>query len=506
MIGSGMSELPLPPAEASAQPARRKAPSARRIIAFAVVVGILGLLIVPACYWGERWRGRRAWKKYETEAKARGVKLDSAEFFRYKIPDANNFASIPIFEAAFRADDRGEPVPDPFELPNSKDNPRPRFGDHIKQQPIDLVAWQKYLVKARLLPAAGASAADDVLKALESRAASLAQLQEAARRPHGRFPVHWERHWEAGVPHLELVCNAAKLHLLRMAAHLAQDRSSDAYEDFCDSMRLARALREEPEIISELARSTIVESTVETFWSGLAAHQWAEPELEKIGADLAALDWVGEYHFAMVSERASLNELFDLMAKNPSMFRKLIRLESPEPKKNERWLIFYPSGWHYWSRVRFIQYYDELLARADAGTHRWSLALPAPSSPDAVTASPENLPLMFFKVAAAELKMVEARCVWFATTADQARVASALERFRLVHGSYPAELAELVPAFLSAAPADVVNGEPYHYRRTDDGSFVLYSVGLNLHDDGGVDDPTKNSHKQLDWVWRYPAK
>ena len=89
---------------------------------------------------------------------------------------------------------------------------------------------------------------------------------------------------------------------------------------------------------------------------------------------------------------------------------------------------------------------------------------------------------------------------------DLALVACALERFRLARGNYPKALAELAPEFLPGIPVEIVNGEPYRYRRTDDGSFVLYSVGTDLRDDGGVIDPKKKTSKQDDWVWRYPAK
>ena len=38
-------------------------------------------------------------------------------------------------------------------------------------------------------------------------------------------------------------------------------------------------------------------------------------------------------------------------------------------------------------------------------------------------------------------------------------------------------------------PHDIINGQPLHYRRTDDGQFVLYSVGWDEKDDGGVPVP-----------------
>src|SRR5712671_5398843 len=53
----------------------------------------------------QAWAGLAAWNGYEKEAKQRGVKLDFADYIPPKIPDAENFASIPIFDAVFRATD-----------------------------------------------------------------------------------------------------------------------------------------------------------------------------------------------------------------------------------------------------------------------------------------------------------------------------------------------------------------------------------------------------------------
>lgn len=63
--------------------------------------------------------------------------------------------------------------------------------------------------------------------------------------------------------------------------------------------------------------------------------------------------------------------------------------------------------------------------------------------------------------------------------------AIALERYRGKHGAYPATLAPLAPELLKAVPLDFMDGKPLRYRLTDDGHFVLYSVGLDCVDDGG---------------------
>jgi len=92
---------------------------------------------------------------------------------------------------------------------------------------------------------------------------------------------------------------------------------------------------------------------------------------------------------------------------------------------------------------------------------------------------------------------------------DLARIACALERYRLAHGQYPETLDALAPQFIGKLPHDIINGQPLHYRRTDDGKFLLYSVGWNETDDGGQvafkKDGSEDREKG-DWVWQYPLK
>ena len=62
--------------------------------------------------------------------------------------------------------------------------------------------------------------------------------------------------------------------------------------------------------------------------------------------------------------------------------------------------------------------------------------------------------------------------------------AIAIERFRLARGKLPENLNELTPQFLTNVPTDPFNDEPLLYHRLSKG-YVIYSVGLDGHDDGG---------------------
>jgi hypothetical protein len=67
---------------------------------------------------------------------------------------------------------------------------------------------------------------------------------------------------------------------------------------------------------------------------------------------------------------------------------------------------------------------------------------------------------------------------------------TALERYQRAHGRYPATLAELVPAYMKTVPIDICTGSaslPLRYATQNDGqAYLLYSVGLDMRDDGGI--------------------
>ena len=106
------------------------------------------------------------------------------------------------------------------------------------------------------------------------------------------------------------------------------------------------------------------------------------------------------------------------------------------------------------------------------------------------------------------------------TLANEAQIVCALERYRLAHGEYPETLDVLTPQFIEKLPHDIIGGQPsqgsgsasqpLHYRRTEGGQFILYSVGRNETDDGGTVVFSKSGsavdRDQGDWVWQYPVK
>jgi hypothetical protein len=182
-------------------------------------------------------------------------------------------------------------------------------------------------------------------------------------------------------------------------------------------------------------------------------------------------------------------------------------------------LAFGPAGWFDQNELRIARFYS-----------RWYL--PAVNEQDKIVSptavrnadaalnseykhrSPENVleSILLPALGGAVKKFAYAQ-----SSTDLARTAIALERYRLARGEFPESLDALAPQFLEKIPHDIINDQPLHYR-LDDGQFVLYSVGWNETDDGGVvelravgvsDRVRRNpilDYSQGDWVWRYPSK
>jgi competence protein ComGC len=72
----------------------------------------------------------------------------------------------------------------------------------------------------------------------------------------------------------------------------------------------------------------------------------------------------------------------------------------------------------------------------------------------------------------------------------------AIKRYREEKGQYPISLSELVAAgYIEQVPMDPYSDKRVIYKKTDD-SFVLYSLGPDFDDDGGVENPEDSQKRR----------
>jgi hypothetical protein len=168
-----------------------------------------------------------------------------------------------------------------------------------------------------------------------------------------------------------------------------------------------------------------------------------------------------------------------------------------------------PSGWLYRNAVALDRFSAETIAHAvNSKNHTVQPKLMQKAVAIQMASSNKPWDMLIRAFAVGNVPLAQ-RVAQYQTAVDEAVVACALERYYLNRGEYPLTLDSLVPAFISTVPHDVIDGNPLRYRRTDDGGYVLYSIGWNETDDGGTVamtswKPRYWNPNQGDWVWIYP--
>jgi hypothetical protein len=425
------------------------------------------------------------------------------------------------------------------------------LGNWAAAQAMNLKPWQAYYHELeKAYPAAGIpvtpqpqSPAADVLLALSKFDPAIEKLREDSALPYSRFPLGYDGMPAAILlPHLAALKQCSQVLQLRAIAELQNDESQKALDDVKLSLRLVDSIRTEPFLISHLVRIAILQIALQPVYEGLAEHKWSDAQLADLDSELARLNFLADYKTVMrgypafdIADIEFFRHLHDypqdLGLKRPrfyslapflSLMQMFSNLSSDEnPKMGGGQMIalsFGPSGWLDQNELNLCRLYMEWylpIVDEDAETISPAKVRTADNALNQAIKhqTPENVFETLFVpgLGSAAEKFAHAQ-----SSTDLARVAIALERYRLAHGEFPESLDALAPQFMEKIPHDIINGQPLHYRRTENGQFILYSVGWNETDDGGVV-VTKavgmNGNRtpiwdisQGDWVWRYPAK
>jgi hypothetical protein len=296
---------------------------------------------------------------------------------------------------------------------------------------------------------------------------------------------------------------------LRTVAELADNQPAKALEDVQLMLRLDDKLRQEPLLIEHLVSVALTAITLQPIYEGLAQHRWNDAQLAELESALAQKDFLADYQFAMRGERTFAIDMIE----NQRITRQIKTMEevAGKPKEVTLSLRWSPSAFFYQNELAFAQLHEQLIQPLLDITNR--IVSPAAVRRADAVVQGEMKHYNPYKVQALmAFPAITASVSKFAriqAQVDLARVACALERFRLSNGDYPETLDGLAPRFIAQLPHDIINGQPLHYRRMEDGKFLLYSLGWNETDDGGqvvLNNYGAVDKERGDWVWRYPSQ
>jgi len=494
------------------------------------------ILLVAALCALENWRGPRAWADCKRELEAQGEQLDRKAFVPPPVADEQNFAATPLFAALrYREGQGGATEIDwPNDYATAEKEVRKlrksgaRGGGDATPRFTDLTAWQRAFrivhhgdanqplpITAPANASAEVRAALEVLEGLKAYDPWLAELREASRRPHARFPVEYDKDnpMDILLPHLAGLRRVSTVLQLRASAELAAGRPDAAWDDIGLLWCLVDSLKDEPILISHLVRNACFQMALVPVREGLARRQWTEAQVRGLQARLEQFDFPAAAQRSLRAERA-----FSLAA-----LEFILRGPVPKPAQGggmgdpfqeaQVYRRVAPTGWLCFEEANYCRALQAtLLPDSAIKDHRidprvveqkqaeLERSLAAPAWKAIVQHR------LFCGLLLPALGKIYSKSALAQTLADEAVLACALERFRQANGQFPEKLEALMPAFIPKLPPDVITGEPLHYRQTPDGQFVLWSVGWNGQDDGGVPGQNANDMQHGDWVWEYPPK
>lgn len=510
--------------------------AARRILLTIAVI----VTLIAAYYAEEDSRGKRVWEQYRQQVEARGEQLDWKAFIPKPVPDDQNFAATPFIKSWFvRSNDAFVFNPSHYwdkdnygramDAVSSSQDKKDGGNRHF----TDLVAWRmtfdeiradklgrnQKIETSQLDRESRAEAAPTILEVLKTNAAVFAELRAASQRPYSRYPINYDVPDPAEIllPHVNNMRGICRRLQLKACAELAVGQSEKALEDVELSFSMADSLKGESFLISYLVRVACLHITTQAIWEGLAEHAWSEAQLRELEARLQSYNFVADLKPTFDAERSWGLGIIDYI-KHTGKLAELSDVADRDGLALDRIVRMVPSGWYDQEKVSYGRLFQVEFEVESAGTFDTTSKRVSPSRMAADSAELDRAlhggafttVFVHHRIMARMLLPALGAVIRKGAAAqvlnDQAILACALERYRLPNERFPDALDALVPQFISQLPHDVITGEPYKYRRTDDGRFVLYSVGWNERDDGGTPGKTLFDDKEGDWVWQYPAQ
>jgi hypothetical protein len=480
-----------------------------RIVRWLLVTLAVLATSVAVFYTEENWRGRRVWESCQREYAARGVELNWDKFIPAPVPDDQNFFKAPKMQEWFVR----------YET-NRFANV---WGERLKAKKIDRLIG--YAGDDPKNPITNAVVAREFLAQTDEFEADFDLLRAALKRPYARMEGDYTRPAEIPIPNFVNVRTWEQMLAQRAHCHLLMDQPETALRDVMLMRDLCRLLEGAPSgkpmtLVAAMINVAVTSLYVPALAEGLQRHVWHNEQLVALQNQLAETDLTTSFQKAFESEPAGLIRTVEITP--PASVWRLDSVRSDSTSQKGWWRRFWdgvktlpdrsinwvPHGWVYQNMVNHVRL-SEMVHESMFDTNQ--LVTPGRISQASRQVDIElGRGKWFYLLAARGLPNYTKALQAYAdrqTKVNQAQIACALERYYLVNHDYPETLAGLVPQYIAVLPRDLIGGQPLHYRRTEPGQFLLYSVGWNETDDGGVTVKDKNGNldkTQGDWVWQYP--
>ncbi len=486
----------------------------------------LDALLIPSLFGlGQGWwkrqneQGASEWEATRQDILKRREPLHYRELVPAEIPDYQNLAAIPFFRTA----------PDPTSaltiLPVgqiealAKLDPKNSAFPLIRTSPgwkYDPQIVESYLAARYRLFFRDAKELPTSLAQFDALCPALLDLRvETGSRPGCRFRRDYTSLPSSDrslnpVTSLILLAKVINLHAL---VALREDRSYLAFKDILVVLKIDGAVSREPILISGLVAIGDEAIIASALREGLRSHVWSNTQIASLQQELRKIDFLADGQLCLragaIDFMVPVLESMQENADPGDLMRRVFTKEKIDlgPLIRVKPGNVTPIGWYDRGKAKAVSIlYQAAREGIDPDKRRASPAVTRDLKKKVEDFRRYDVADMLIKIWAGPVLNSISKFACGQARLDMAILACGLERYRMLHGTFPNSLEALKPYLPGDIPHDPMSGEPYRYQLRKDGTYLLYSIGWDLKDDGGLlvyrkDQPEFLDTEQGDWVW-----
>jgi hypothetical protein len=311
--------------------------------------------------------------------------------------------------------------------------------------------------------------AEEIEGHIEANSEALEILHAAAQLTESRYPINLAQGAATLLPHLANIKESARLLQLDAVLHSSKRDSAAAVRSLQTGFALARSLRNEPLLISELVRIASVSLLLQAMERVINEQILSEEQLVSLGATIRQCEEDGwkALQRAFIGERAAGISIFELSAQQLEQLGSGLTGSSYE--NWEEMFMFFAfsarrvSGMHDRDLLFFLESMGQL---EEIATPDYPSLLDGAERTDAkIQAEVSRHPIkyMISRLLLPALTKASIKEATLASRLRSAEMALAIERHRINHSGALPSMEDLVPELLPTVPKDPFDHQPLQY-------------------------------------------
>jgi hypothetical protein len=319
---------------------------------------------------------------------------------------------------------------------------------------------------------------------------ALKLLHEAAAIKNCRYPVDLSLGHGTRIPYVIDIRRGARILNLEAVLHSENNKSRLAAHSVTSIFGIAHSLAKEPLLVSQLVCTACRGLAVSSLERIINRAEFADEQLVELTQTISNAEDRSTMSWAIAGERCMGISIF----KNPASFssESFGKKMPPAPVLK----LYKAIGLADKEAIIYLDLMNDYMKTIRLPLHQRRMAAKTVEAKLKATSKIHILPHEFMP-AFSRVITINIRSIAHLRTA---RVALAVQRYRLATGKLPDTLADLVPTYLDIVPMDPFDGRPLRYEKLETG-FVVYSIGEDGSDDGGKEKLPISKRKTAPSTW-----